>query len=271
MNMLNLILTYFIYHISLRCIHRAPTLKLRNIAPMKTTGRRTVSGFQAGKRKISAQGRGSSVVQSQLELDSHADTIVCGSNCIVMHFTGKECDVSPYTDAYEAIKSVPIVQAATAYDDPETGETSILILNEAIWMGDKMDHTLINPNQLRAYGLTVQDNPFSEAPIFISTEGHEFTLPLQSKGTILGVATRTPTDQDLQTCPHIVLSSEHEWDPQNIRFPKASRSVEEEVSRTIGAVENSGGNCPQRVRVDSVESFDDELDKGNQIFNIGAL
>ena len=211
----------------------------RQLAPLKSTQRRTVSGFSGGKRKVSAQGR-AQVVYSQLELDSHADTIVCGSNCLVIHFTGKECDVSPYTDTYEAIKSVPIVQAATAYDNPDTGETTILILNEAIWMGDKMDHTLVNPNQLRAYGLTVQDNPFSDSPIFISTEGNEFVLPLSSTGTILGAATRTPTEQELQTCPHISMSSDYEWDPQNVRFPEASRTVEEEVSRTVGAVRMLG-------------------------------
>jgi hypothetical protein len=155
-----------------------------------------------------------------MELDSHANTIVCGSNCVIIHYTGQECDVSPYTDAHESIKSVPIVQAATAYDNPETGETYILILNQAIWMGDKMRHTLVNPNQLRAYGITVQDNPFIEAPIFISTEDNNFSVPLSCKGTILGVATRTPTEQELQTCPHVTLSSDHEWDPQNVRFPK---------------------------------------------------
>ena len=160
---------------------------------------------------------------------------------MIMHYTGAECDVTPYTDAYEAIKSVPIVQAATAYDNPETGETIILILNEAIWMGEKMDHTLVNPNQLRAYGITVQDNPFSEAPIFIATEGHAFVMPLHIKGTTLGVSTRTPTDSELQSCqPHVILSSEHEWDPQNVRFPKSSRTVEEEVARTVGAVLTQG-------------------------------
>ena len=50
-------------------------------------------------------------------MDSHTDTIVCGFNCIIMHFTGKECDVAPYTDAYDIIKEVPIVQADTAYDN----------------------------------------------------------------------------------------------------------------------------------------------------------
>jgi hypothetical protein len=63
-----------------------------------------------------------------------------------MYYTGKECDVSPYTEAYEVIKSVPIVQAATAYNNMDTGKTTILILNEAIWMGYQMKHTLINPN-----------------------------------------------------------------------------------------------------------------------------
>ena len=62
-----------------------------------------------------------------------------------MHFIGKECDVVPYTDAYETIQSMPIVQADTANDNPETGETIVLILNEAIWMDETMDHTLLNP------------------------------------------------------------------------------------------------------------------------------
>ena len=114
-----------------------------------------------------------------------------------MHFTGKECGVAPYTDAYETIKAVPIVQAATAYRNPETGDNTILILNKAICMDKTMDYTMVNPNQLRAYGMTVQDNPFAQVPIFIATEDHDFMLLLSSKGTILGVTTRNPTDKEL--------------------------------------------------------------------------
>ena len=132
-----------------------------------------------------------------MDLYSHADTIVCGINCIAMHFMVKECNVAPYNDTCKTIKEVPIVQAAKPYDNPEIGETTILILNEAIWMVETMDHTLAKLNQLRAYGMTVQDNPFSEAPIFIVMEDHDFMLPLSSKGTILGVTTRTPTYKEL--------------------------------------------------------------------------
>ena len=117
-----------------------------------------------------------------------------------MHFTGNECDVASYTDTYDTIKAVPIYQAATSYGNPETGDTTILILNEAILMGKTMDHTLVNPNQLRAYGMTVQDNPFAEALIFIAIEDHDFMLLLSSKGTILGVTAITPTDKEIQTC-----------------------------------------------------------------------
>ena len=94
-------------------------------------------------------------------LYSHVDTIVCGYNCIFVHFTGKWYDDDPYTDEYYSIKAVPIVQADAAYDNPGTGYTTILILNEAICMGETMDHTMVNPNQLRAYGMTVQDNSFA--------------------------------------------------------------------------------------------------------------
>ena len=69
---------------------------------------------------------------STMDLDSHVDKIVCDSNCIVVHFTGKELDAAPYTDAYETIKSMPLVQASTEYNNPYTRETKILIHNGAI-------------------------------------------------------------------------------------------------------------------------------------------
>lgn len=51
------------------------------------------------------------------------------------------------------------VQAATAFDDPETGETYIIIFNESLYLGDALDNTLMNPNQVRANGLVVDDVP----------------------------------------------------------------------------------------------------------------
>ena len=60
-----------------------------------------------------------------------------------------------------------------------------------------MDHTLVKTNQLSAYGMKVQDNPFAEAPIFIATEYHDLMFLLSYKGTIPGVPTRNPTDKEV--------------------------------------------------------------------------
>jgi hypothetical protein len=103
--------------------------------------------------------RSNETIYSRMELDPHADMVVLGKNCIILAHTGRECDVSPYADSYDAIKGVPIVTGATAWTCQSTGETMILVFYEALWMGKNMDHLLVNPNQLRHYGVTVQDNP----------------------------------------------------------------------------------------------------------------
>ena len=86
-----------------------------------------------------------------------------------MYFMEKKYYVAPYTAAYKTIKAAPIFQASTAHNNPETGDTTNLILNKAFWMGDTMDHILVNPNQMCEYDMTVQDKHFVESPIFIAT------------------------------------------------------------------------------------------------------
>ena len=99
--------------------------------------------------------------QGRMEVDSHADTIVLGANTIILSHTGQSCEVLPYSDTYDSITDVPVVTGATLWTSPHDGDEFILIFNEALWMGDTLQHTLINPNQLRAYGTIVQDNPFA--------------------------------------------------------------------------------------------------------------
>ena len=123
----------------------------RQICQFKSTSRRVSSaksGFKKRKRASTTFGR--------IELDSHADTIVAGSNCVILQYTGKECDVSPYRDDYESVSNVPIVHAATAWQSPHTGQTYILVFHEALWMGGHMEHSLVNPNQLRHFGTKIQ-------------------------------------------------------------------------------------------------------------------
>lgn len=83
----------------------------------------------------------------------------------------------------------------------------ILVFHEGLWMGESMPNSLINPNQLRAFGCTVQDNPFSGAPIYIEDPDGALVIPLQTEGTNLLATTRTPTQDELDNCIHITMTS----------------------------------------------------------------
>ena len=48
-----------------------------------------------------------------------------GSNFTPVYFTGEHCEVAPFSDEYARMTDVPIASAATAWDDPETGQTTI--------------------------------------------------------------------------------------------------------------------------------------------------
>ena len=41
--------------------------------------------------------------------------VLAGANCIILHRTGRECDVSPYSDDYSPVTGVPIVTATTIW------------------------------------------------------------------------------------------------------------------------------------------------------------
>ena len=89
-------------------------------------------------------------------------------------------------------------------------------------------------------------------------------LPLSSKGTILGVNTRTPTYKEIQTCPHVTCLLVHEWDTQNVCFPKISRTVEEEIASNVGRVMTEGGSPDLTNKYSERNSVD-------QIYDIGVM
>ena len=133
------------------------------------------------------------IKHGRIELGTHTDTIVFRQIFILLSDTGRKCDVLTYTNEYEAIKDAPIILAATAWTSLELAETLIIILREGLWMNTTMRHTLVNPNQLRHFGVTMQENPYSSYPLYIESMDSDFVLPLIVEGTKILVHTRTPT------------------------------------------------------------------------------
>lgn len=77
---------------------------------------------------------------------------------LAIFFTSEVCTVSPFLDAYEAKKDVPICSAATAVD-LDTGETIILEAGQGLYFEDEMERSSINPNQLRVFWIPACDDP----------------------------------------------------------------------------------------------------------------
>ena len=68
------------------------------------------------------------------ELDSHANMVVLGKNCFVFEWSGQLCSVHPFSDSLGAVKNVPIVDAAIAYDCPYQLETYILLIRNSLYL-----------------------------------------------------------------------------------------------------------------------------------------
>lgn len=86
--------------------------------------------------------------EANSELDSHADTVCAGKNFIVVEYTNQACNVHGFSEDIGSLQNIPIEKVATTWIDPANGEVFILIFIHALYFGNKLDHSLICPNQL---------------------------------------------------------------------------------------------------------------------------
>ena len=160
--------------------------------------------------------------EARCELDTRADTCCAGMNCRPIYFTGQQCDVQGFHDDFTPVPNVPIATVATAWSDPFTGQGYILIIHEVLFFGNNMNHSLINPNQLRHFGVEVYDNPYETDPtrtMGIKIPNSNEILPFLSQGSTVFFTTRYPTDFEMESYPHIVVTSDQQWDPRTLIMP----------------------------------------------------
>ncbi len=97
-----------------------------------------------------------SLSSCRAEFDSHADTCGVNDTAKVLSYTGKVVQVSAYSPT---VKKLENISAALAYDDALTGETYIIIINQALYFGQHLENILLNPNQFRVNGMQVENAP----------------------------------------------------------------------------------------------------------------
>ena len=105
-------------------------------------------------------------ISAKNECDTHADTCCAGSNWPVIEFTDIECNVTGFSNDLGSLNKIPVATVGSLWVNPVDGRHYILVINEALYFGNKLDHLLINPNQIRSFlGDVVQDNPFCDEPM----------------------------------------------------------------------------------------------------------
>jgi hypothetical protein len=159
---------------------------MRTSARMSSINRQMIAAREVSRAAIQ------DVTNAEMfvELDSHVDTVCVGVDCCIIEYTQEMVNVEPYHPQYKAMQNVSIVQAASAYDDPETGVIYILVFNQALDFTQLLPLTLVNPNQMRMNGNVVNDVPKHLAPnptdtshsIFVPK--HNLRIKLQMRGVL---------------------------------------------------------------------------------------
>jgi hypothetical protein len=120
-----------------------------------------------------------------------------------------------------AVNDVPVTTCATLYTFEDGGKQNSS-LSRGLVLRRKDGSLLDKPDQIRSFGIDVNDNPFDRRDEFGMMQG-DYTFDFKTEGTTVYFNTSCPTDEDLETYEHVVLTSSDQWDPREVdlgRGPK---------------------------------------------------
>jgi hypothetical protein len=96
-------------------------------------------------REVALKLEADQITETTVELDSHADTSVLGKDALIFLDYDRPVIVEAY-DPRLGSAEYCTVSGAVAYDDPQTGRTLLLVINQAIHI-PHLDHHLLCPVQ----------------------------------------------------------------------------------------------------------------------------
>lgn len=92
-----------------------------------------------------------------MECDSHANVSMVGKDCLVIHDIERPVCVYGY-DQKDGSKDYHTVTSVVAYDHSQTGQTYMLVVNQAIEV-PHLQHHLLCSMQCRMNGIKLNDRP----------------------------------------------------------------------------------------------------------------
>lgn len=184
---------------------------------------------------------------------------------VLLEDTGLTVSVTPFTTEYNALRGVPIASAATAYDCPTSGETHLLIFNECLFLGERLPVSLLCPNQMRAFGLSIRDTPQqldADLSHDVSFPDNKLRIPLEMEGVVSYFTTRKPTDDELARCARLQMTSDMSWDPRSTHFGQTEQQLRQQPDHEVSMItttmqlfgDRNEGKPTQRDEFDGAES-----------------
>ena len=89
----------------------------------------------------------------------------------------------------------------------------ILDFLQGLWFGNRVEKSLINPNQCRKFGIQIYDDPNDPNRKLEIEASEELVVPMPMEKSTRGIVTHPPTDEELHECQNILSSDEFDWDP----------------------------------------------------------
>ena len=89
---------------------------------------------------------------------------------------------------------------------------------------------MINPNHIRAYVLSINEDPFNENELGIDAE--ELFTPFDTTGTVVHFDSHVPREWETTHLPVILITADS-WDPTTVDMSAGKQSREDADMRTI--------------------------------------
>ena len=140
-------------------------------------------------------------------VDRGANGGFAGSDVRVLELSDRHADVSGIDD--HTVKDVPI-GTVVGLTKTQRGPVNLIMHQYAIYGKGK---TIMSAPQMEHYGIKVDDKSvkIGGTQRLVTLEG--FVIPLQFRDGLAYVEMSPPSDQDLQDYPHVVMTSDMEWNP----------------------------------------------------------
>jgi hypothetical protein len=141
-------------------------------------------------------------------IDRGANGGFCGDNVLVIDYTGTYADVTGLAD--HAVTNVPIATCAGKINST-TGPV-ICILYQTAYFGQ--GNTVHSCAQMEAFGLKICDRSrkIGGDQRILTPEG--YVIPLAIRDGLAYMDMTKPTEEDMDSYPHVILTSNMPWDPR---------------------------------------------------------